>query len=342
MLMAGEPARVSAPEGGPQPEGGGGFRRGFGPRRLAETAAALVLLYFLGAYLSRHWAEIESYPWRVAPGPLLAASALAAVSLAAGAGIWIGILRAMGERVRTREALPVYFVAALARYIPGKLWQLSGLFYLARRRRIDALHALAASVLLQVLVIAVGLLLFVVSLPARLAEIGGLGAEVAVPAVAAILVALYLSPAFERLYAWALKLLRRPSVAERFSVGQKLVFGAAACLLWISWGLSFWLFVGATTGRYPPLVPALGICAAGYVGGFLAFFSPGGLGVRESLYAILLGPYVPASVALAVALVNRVWLTLIEIGLVLVSLGLAARRDVAVSETPEARLTSDV
>ncbi|HEY7460314.1 MAG TPA: lysylphosphatidylglycerol synthase transmembrane domain-containing protein [Gemmatimonadota bacterium] len=339
--MAAGPVRVGEPEATPPSEDPGSPGRRFGPRRIAETAAALVLLYFLGAYLARHWAEIASYPWQVAPGPLLAASALATVSLAAGAGTWIGILRAMGERVGMREALPVYFVAALARYIPGKLWQLSGLFYLSRRRGIDAMHALAASVLLQVLVIAVGLLLFVVTLPARLAEIGGLGAEVAVPAVAAILVALYLSPAFERLYAWALKLLGRPPIAERFSVRQKLVLGAGVCLLWISWGLSFWLFVGATTGRYPPLVPALGICAAGYVGGFLAFFSPGGLGVRESLYAILLGPYVPPSVALAVALVNRVWLTLIEIGLALVSLGLAARRDFTAPETPEARLTSD-
>ncbi len=288
-------------------------------RRLAEVGAVLVLLYFVAAYLLRHWREIRAYPWDIAPGPLLVATLLAALSLTLSGAIWTALLRAMGERVAFRDGMPIWLVSALARYVPGKLWQISGMAYLSRRRGINVMHALGANFLLQVLVIAIGVLAFVATVPAQVAAVGGRGAEIGIAAVAAGLGALYLSPVFERAYAGLLRRLGQAEPAPSLTIPQKLFFGLATALVWLLWGVSFWLFLDATTGRSPPLGVAIGICAAGYVGGFLAFFSPGGLGVRESLYALLLGAYVPASVALAVALLNRVWLTLIELALAALS-----------------------
>jgi uncharacterized membrane protein YbhN (UPF0104 family) len=280
-----------------------------------EAAAVAVLLYCVGAYLLRHWREIRAYPWDVDHGTLAAATLLAALSLALWAWLWTAIVRAMGERVTYRQGMPVWLVSALARYVPGKVWQMSGIVYLSRRQGFDPMHALAANFLMQLLVVAIGILAFVLAVPAQVTALGGRGFEIASAVVAVALVALYLSPFFEHLYASLLGRLRKPAPAQRFSLSQKLLFGLAATLGWLLWGTSFWLFLEAVTGRNPPLPVAIGICAAGYVGGFLAVFSPGGLGVRESLYAVLLGPYMPSSVALAAALLNRLWLTLIELAL---------------------------
>jgi uncharacterized membrane protein YbhN (UPF0104 family) len=57
----------------------------------------------------------------------------------------------------------------------------------------------------------------------------------------------------------------------------------------------------------------IGISAAGYVGGYLAVFVPGGLGVREGLYALLLTAYVPPPMAVAIAILCRLWLTACEL-----------------------------
>jgi hypothetical protein len=294
-------------------------------RRAAEVAAGLALLYFVGAYLLRHWGEIRSYPWRIAAAPLAGSAALYAVALGVGCWIWLVILRAMGERLAAREAPFVYFVPALARYIPGKVWQVSSMFYLAQRRGVDALHALAASVLLQLLVVALGTLVFVALLPTQAVAVTGPRGEILVVAAALVLVVLYLSPAFDHLYERLLHLFKRPLPSARLGVPLKLLLGLGALFLWLLWGGSLWLFLKATIGSAPPFVATIGIGAAGYIGGFLAFFSPGGLGVRESLYAVLLAPWLPAPVALAAALLNRVVLTLVEVLLTLLAAVVSGR-----------------
>ena len=310
-------------------------------RRGAEAVAVLLVLYFVGAYLASHWREIRSYPWEIAPGPLLAATGLAALSLALFAGLWTGILRAMGERIGLREALPVWFVSNLARYIPGKFWHISGMVYLARRRGIRAVHAVGANFLLQLLVVSIGALLLVSTLPGEVAALGGPRAEGAALLIAAGLVAFYFSPLFDMAYARGVRLLRQPAPPTRLSIAQKLLFGCGTAVTWLAYGASFWLFLVGVAGFTPPLRAAVGISVAGYIGGFLAFFTPAGLGVREGLYALLLEPFLPASVALAVALLARVWLTLIEVALAGLTTALARGPKVPLPVTADAPVRSD-
>jgi uncharacterized membrane protein YbhN (UPF0104 family) len=81
----------------------------------------------------------------------------------------------------------------------------------------------------------------------------------------------------------------------------------------------------------------MGICAAGYLAGWVAVFVPGGLGVREGVYALLLAEVVPGPVAAAVAILSRLWLTAVEL---LVAILLALRyglRDLRASTAAEPR-----
>ena len=56
------------------------------------------------------------------------------------------------------------------------------------------------------------------------------------------------------------------------------------------------------------------VFTASYLAGFLALFAPGGLGVRESVFILMLqGPVGPAA-ATALALASRVLLTITEFG----------------------------
>ncbi|MGH7563721.1 MAG: hypothetical protein ACREK5_04780 [Gemmatimonadota bacterium] len=71
----------------------------------------------------------------------------------------------------------------------------------------------------------------------------------------------------------------------------------------------------------------------------MAVFVPGGLGVREGVYALLLAEVLPGPLAAAVAILSRVWLTAVEVlvaGLLALRYGLRDLRASTVS-APETR-----
>ncbi|KAF0190755.1 MAG: Uncharacterized protein FD165_2424 [Gammaproteobacteria bacterium] len=54
-------------------------------------------------------------------------------------------------------------------------------------------------------------------------------------------------------------------------------------------------------------------CVAGIIAGFVAIFSPGGVGVREAVIAAILFPYMPVADAILLVLFFRIWLSALEI-----------------------------
>jgi hypothetical protein len=88
------------------------------------------------------------------------------------------------------------------------------------------------------------------------------------------------------------------------SVLRVLIVGA------ISWGVvssCFALLVYSAAGRWPasPLLVASAF-AAGYVGGFASVITPSGLGVREGIITVILGPTLGSDKTLALAIVFRI------------------------------------
>jgi uncharacterized membrane protein YbhN (UPF0104 family) len=50
--------------------------------------------------------------------------------------------------------------------------------------------------------------------------------------------------------------------------------------------------------------------------GLIAIFAPSGLGVREGALVYLLSSIMPTPVAVIISILTRIWMTLIEIGLI--------------------------
>jgi hypothetical protein len=95
-----------------------------------------------------------------------------------------------------------------------------------------------------------------------------------------------------------------------------ILFGVAAnTLAWLGYGLAFYLFARGllpASGLTPRL--AIAVFTASYLAGFLALFAPGGIGVREGLFILMLQGPLGISAATALALASRVWLTIAELG----------------------------
>lgn len=85
-------------------------------------------------------------------------------------------------------------------------------------------------------------------------------------------------------------------------------------LLWSCQGLAFYLFVRSLVPIPFSHAGVLMACYAfAWICGFLSFLTPGGLGIREGLLAILLTNYIPGPHATSIALLCRIWMLLAEI-----------------------------
>jgi hypothetical protein len=84
---------------------------------------------------------------------------------------------------------------------------------------------------------------------------------------------------------------------------------------WVGYGLALWLLArGMLPSAGLGLQTAIAVFTASYLAGFLALIAPGGLGVREGLFILMLQGSVGIGAATALALASRVLLTITELG----------------------------
>ncbi len=306
--------------------------------RLLEWAIGLLVLAAIARYLAREWDRLASRPWDVDWVLLALASAFVVVAYSGFVLLWRRLVSRLGGHLSMVDAHRVWYFGNLARYVPGKVLQLAGTVYIARAKGLRPILTMGSMIVAQLFVIAAGVALTLVALPAGSLQVTG-GVTIGL-VVAGVLMILLLTPLFDIFYRLALRLARRGEAHVQVPVGTRLGLLTGYLFAWIAFGLGFGLFVRAVADPAPGSLPTLiGISAAGYLAGWVAVFVPGGLGVREGVYALLLAEVLPGPVAAAAAILSRVWLTAVE---VIVAGGLALRygvRDlrastVSASESP--------
>jgi glycosyltransferase 2 family protein len=295
-------------------------------RRRWLVRAGQVLLLAIVAWAVYHGivlrlAELsreELARWRPAP-LLLALSTLGLLAVyLSHAFFWRRIAADLGGgTARPRATVRVHFMASLGRYVPGKIWQVAGLAVLARSAGVAPLPAAAAALLAQVAFLATGGVFLALVLPAWAGPLPALAAGLLVATVAAGLYGVASTAAGLRFRGWLAG--RAPRLTPAVELGGRvrgrdaLAWGAGYAASWILLGASFTLFVVAfvpTTGELPRLA---GSVAAAYLGGYLVFFLPAGIGAREVVMAELLAQVIPGPAAALIAVASRLWFTVAEL-----------------------------
>jgi uncharacterized membrane protein YbhN (UPF0104 family) len=297
-----------------------------------------LVLYFLGRVLVLHWNEVKAVEWQVEL-PILAGSyvllALAWLALVAN---WRWIMGRMGASLGFGSSWRIWFLSNIVRYIPGNVWQFLGMVYLCRQEGIAAATTLASIVIYQVVTVASGLAL-AGGVYLAAGHVGPAGerpsaASAVLPwqvptwALAGLVVLMVLvcyPPLMNWLLRQGFRLLRREPVQVPLTVGDVARFFAQRLGIWVLQGLAFAILVRSI---YPvDLFDLPGIAASfvvSWVIGFLSLLTPSGLGVREAVQAGLLALFVPLPVAVALAILSRIWLITGEV--VAAGIGLAIGR----------------
>lgn len=254
--------------------------------------------------------------WHPSWGVLTAASsALLAGYLLSGV-LWGWMVRDLGgPKVSALDACRVYFTANLARYVPGKVFQLAGVAYLSRGVGVSARLGTAAALLGQGLALAGATLVGARALVGTGQRFHTLGV-VAIVGAATVLVLVAVPPVFRGAARLGFRLLNEDfpeSLSDDPTFGLRWAF--LYMVNWIIYAGSFWGLV-RSFGLEGTALDVASAYAASYVLGYLAFFAPAGLGVREGFLVAFLAPafgVAGAGVATAVAVIGRLWTTLVEV-----------------------------
>lgn len=279
-------------------------------KRLIKLAIGIPLMavvwYFVVKHLGRGFKELQERGWanvHVQWGWLALSVASLLCARFTNAINCKQVLGAMGERVTARQVVPIIWLASLGRYVPGKVSVVAGAVAMLMRLGVRLPVAVASLFLSTALMILVGLvacapLMFTAAVREKF-PYGWL-----VSAVMLVGGVVGLHPAvFTRLCNVALKRMKKPPLPDRLRAGPYLRAIGNTVLRTLFLGLAlFFACKGLdpiSWKHYPLAVASAGFAS---VAGFLAVFSPAGLGVHEAIYLLTLRPLLGAEAALMVVL----------------------------------------
>jgi hypothetical protein len=297
-----------------RPEAG----RGLLPRSLkllGQLALTALLTWFILRAVGFNLRELRAFDLSdLEPGwGFLTLSVLVLLaSYLYAASLWGLMVREIGIRgVGLLSALKVFFTANLGRYLPGKLWQIAGLAFLARGEGVSPGTATGAAILGQGFALA-GATLLGAGVLLEGGAGGGLWGGWGAPILLVVLLAATSPVLLKRLLPLWFRLARQ---GEPGGFRPDSAFGVRwmglYALSWLGQGVAFFLLARGL-GFEITLLEGVPSYAAAYVVGYLALFAPAGVGVREGMIVALLGPSLGAGAAV-LALAARLWATIVEV-----------------------------
>ena len=313
------PAEDAAPTEAAAPRSG--RKRLIGLIKFALTG---IVVYFVARALIDQFRQLDWSTLRLHPG--FAALSVLCTFIVHGGQLLVVVtlLRAYGHRLPWRAQLAAAWVPPLGKYVPGKVASIAGAVYIQRQYGVPASVAVSVALMLDGLALIAGLVVstpLLMSAPVRREMPYGWAWCVALAAGG--LVALH-PRVFGALVNLALKVLGRSPLTTIPSAGRYAIPVVMSFSQWVFSGLALWFMtrsvVDVTVAQIPQFIA---VAALAMSISYLALFSPGGLGVREWVFLISLGPTIGAAAAV-VAVAMRVAQTLIE--LTLAGFGFAALR----------------
>lgn len=282
--------------------------------RIAQWVFAAAVLFFAGRALAGQWGKVGSrlshvelqWQW------LGLATLLVLVSYGLLIEGWRRIVVGWGAHLPFRTASRIWFVSNLGKYVPGNIWSLTAMGVMARDRGISGIAAAGSSVVMQVVSLATGTAIVMVTGAKLLGQPILLGAALLL-LVIALLAAPRVLPPIAR---WAGTLTGRDFAPPSIPPLSIWTAAIASTISWVLYGFAFMFFVRGLLGSAAGEISSyIAVYSAAYILGFISPIAPAGLGVREVTLAAFmtqLGLANEADAAL-VAIAARLWLTIVEL-----------------------------
>ncbi len=288
-------------------------------KKIIKIGIVLIIFYFLAKNLYQNWWQIDFKQLRFNV-PLLSVSSLFLfIFFLLFIFGWKLILRGLGVSLSFLKALKIIFYSQLGKYLPGKIWAIVGRMYFCQQLGVSASKAFISVVLEMALTIISGMFIFLVGLsifPGFRIHINPFLLMIVV-----IILFIVIHPrVFTRIINIFLQLVKKGPIRIDLNFSQICGMMLYYCLMWLSLGIAFYFLINSTTFIALSTIPILaGSFSISTTIGAMALFVPGGLGVRESVLALLLSNFFPISLAILLSVLSRIWISFGELILVGIS-----------------------
>src|SRR4051812_25092045 len=275
------------------------FLRTWGQRILGLLITAAIF-YWMFKPLYEHWNEAKAPLaklnwWYFALGAVMFAAFLFVFRVLS----WWWILFKFGHRLPIPATMRIWSIGELARYLPGVIWQVVGRVFLIKPYGVSATVCSTSQILELTIFLLANLL---VSLTCLI----WLGIKTdrqlrpyfyAFMAIVPLLLIFLHPKVFYGIFDWVMQKLRKPPVELRLRKRELFGLGiwAIVGLLWQS--LAMWMVIhGPLQLQFTKWWVVAGAYCLAWSAGFLAFWAPGGLGVREAVFIMAMQVALPATV----------------------------------------------
>lgn len=228
---------------------------------------------------------------------------------------WKLVLGAMNQSVDTVESMEIWLLSESRRWLPGSIWSYSSRVFQGQRLGLKV-SVVSASMLLELIVTVFAAL--VISLPIIVKCFFEQGIEESSLFGFVLIIACGIGTVFAICQTGGhrmilsnekcRKLSQYWSSLNGFAINPKQIFLCFMffCIMGLLNGITtLFLTWSIPSIVYPPPMIVVSAVSVAWLIGFFAIFSPGGLFVREAVFAACLSSWVPLPVALSVAVMGR-------------------------------------
>jgi hypothetical protein len=279
----------------------------------------VAIFVFLGKMVWDHWNQVKDAPFTLRPLPFVSSILLFVLSYFIQIWAWYLITLKLRIAVSVRETLESWFYSQLGKYVPGKVWLLLSRFYFYESRgKSKKTISIALFVETVTMIVAAGLMFLVALVFFKEVRPFFAGRQSVWLVLVFLLGFLSLRPrVLEKILNWTLARFKKDPVSLSISYSDILWILVVSIISWVVGGVGFYLFVDSVYPMGPQYILFLtGALASSNTIGLIALFAPAGLGVREGALVYILSLVMAAPVAVVISILTRIWMTLIEIGLV--------------------------
>ncbi|MFQ5867722.1 MAG: lysylphosphatidylglycerol synthase domain-containing protein [bacterium] len=290
-------------------------------KTVLKIAIALLILFFLIAGLFRTWNQIDLHKLNFRWLPLLLSVPVLMLYFCFFVACWLAILKNLGAELPFSQGFKIVFYSQLGKYLPGKFWVLAAKVLLCQKLAISKSTSFFAIGLEVGLTTVAGILVFLTGL--LMERDYGLTVQPVYLGMTAILLLVAVHPKIlSKVLNFFLTILKKEKVKIELTFSQLATLLGYYFLNWLCFGIAFFFLVNSISSFPFMKVPILaGSFAISVVVGMVSIFAPGGIGVREGVLVLFLHNFFPLPLAIAISLISRLWITLVE----LIMVGISAK-----------------
>ena len=287
--------------------------------KIIQWIIVLTIFAFLGKMVLDNWNQVKEASFTFEVFPLLLSTLIFALSYFIQIWAWYLITLRLGIAISWGGTLEGWFYSQWGKYLPGKVWLLLGrIYYYESKGKPKKIISVALYFETVTLLVAAGLI-FLSTLP-FFREMGPFytGKQSWWLIFLFLLAFIFLHPrVLQKILNGFLLKFKRDPISLSISYPNILWILIVCIFVWVVEGFGFYLFIDSITPVSEKYILFLtGALAISTTLGLIAIFAPSGLGVREGALVYLLSLMMATPVAVVISILSRIWMTLIEIGLI--------------------------